>query len=277
MAKRKMEWNNNKLKRFLEEGRGQGEGKDYKPWLTIQDMPSRGRVSRVFCHKTKRIHHFFSDNETRMFYLFLWEDAITDIRENFPLLNMQDVIKDKKGIKFDNFKDKDSGTPYIFTTTFLVTYKNKENKDCHVARSVKSSYELEKKYIIEKFEVERRFWENKKVDYGIITQKDIPATKAQNIEWVYSAITDQGMSENSKYELSQMLLQNLNGNSSKIRNITSSFDKYYNLDDGTGLFLFKYLIATKVIVVNMDKKINIDLRADEIILETKGTQAWKIC
>lgn len=256
----------------MKEGRGQGEGKEYKSWLQIHDQPSKGRISRVYSHKTQRVHHFFTDNETRMFYLFVWENAVTDIREYYPLLNMEDLIKDKRGIEFDKFKDKDSGTPYVFTTTFLVTYKNKVNKDCYVARSVKSSYELEKKYTIEKFEVERRYWESKNIDFGIITQKDIPVVKAQNIEWVYSTITDQEMSGNSKYELSQMLLQNLDGSSNKVRNITSLFDKNYNLDAGTGLFLFKYLIASKKIIVNMDKKINVNLLADEIILEVKGKE-----
>ncbi|NMB95043.1 MAG: heteromeric transposase endonuclease subunit TnsA, partial [Clostridiaceae bacterium] len=101
MAKRNLEWNQNKLRRYLDEGRGQGIGKDYKPWLTIQDFPSMGRVSRIYSTKTERIHHFFSDNETRMFYLLHWEDAVIDIREHFPLLDIGQVIKDKKGLDLD--------------------------------------------------------------------------------------------------------------------------------------------------------------------------------
>lgn len=267
MAKRNMDWSDNKLQRFLDEGRGTGEGKEYKPWLVIQDMPSKGRVSRIFCHKTQRIHHLFTDNETRMFYIFMWEDAVTDIRENFPLFNMEDIIIDKTGIDFSKFADKKTGTPYIFTTTFLITYKNKENKDCYIARSIKSSDELEKKYIIEKFEVERRYWESKGVDWGLITQKDIPVTKAKNIEWVYSTIPDEEMSQDEKHELSQLLLQNLIQSTANVRTITSAFDKNYNLDIGTGLFLFKYLIATKEIIVNMDEKINVNIPVNEVILE----------
>ena len=266
MSKRNLEWNDNKLQRFLKEGRGTGEGKEYKPFLTIQDMPSQGRVSRLFCHKTYRIHHLFSDIETRMFYIFMWEDAVTDIREFYPLLNMADVIKDKRGIDFSKFADKETGTPYVFTTTFLITCKNHENKDFYIARSVKYSDALEKKYIIEKLEVERRYWESKGVDWGIITQKDIPVIKAKNIEWVYSSLVDDEIENNTKCELSHVLLQIINGSSSNIRTITSNFDKEYNLDAGTGLFLFKYLIATKEIIVNMDEKININLSANDIIL-----------
>lgn len=271
MTKRNIEWNDNKLQSFMKRN-WHLEGKDYEPWINIRDKPSMGRVTRIYSHKTQRIHHFLSDNETRVFYLLAWEDAVTDIREFYPLLNMEEIIKDKRGIDFSKFADKDTGTPYVFTTTFLITYKNDENKDCYIARSVKSSDELEKKYIIEKFEVERRYWESKGIDWGIITQKDIPVVKAKNIEWVYSAIEDREVIDNTKYDLSQMLLQNLEGSSNGVRTITTLLDDNYNLESGTGLFLFKYLIATKTIVVDMNKKININLPANEVILELKGKE-----
>lgn len=274
MAKRNLEWNDNKLQSYMKRN-WHLEGKDYESWLNIRDKPSMGRVTRIYSHKTQRIHHLLSDNETRMFYLFIWEDAVTDIREFYPLINMQEVIKDKRGIDFNKFADKETGTPYVFTTTFLITYKNDENKDCYIARSVKSADELEKKYIIEKFEVVRRYWESKGVDWGIITQKDIPVIKAKNIEWVYSTLDTTDISNDTKNELSLLLLQNLKNNANSVRNITTLFDEQYNLDAGVGLFLFKYLIATKIIEVDMDNKININSPAKEIILKVNEKEVGR--
>lgn len=54
MAKHRLNWSEEKYNRFIKEGRGQGIGKEYKPWLTVQDYPSLGRVSRVFGWKTGR-------------------------------------------------------------------------------------------------------------------------------------------------------------------------------------------------------------------------------
>ena len=99
MAKHNLQWDENKLKRFLREGRGQGEGQDYKPWVTVQDFPSKGRCSRVLGWKTNRIHHLFTDSETRYFYLLEWEDAVVDIREHYPLLDLEEVIKEKESYK----------------------------------------------------------------------------------------------------------------------------------------------------------------------------------
>lgn len=272
MAKRNLEWNQNKLRRYLDEGRGQGIGKDYKPWLTIQDFPSMGRVSRVYSNKTGRVHHFFSDNETRMFYLLHWEDSVIDIREHFPLLDMGQVIEDKRGLDLEKFVDKQTGTPFIFSTTFLVTIKVSLNRESYIARSVKSANELEKKHIIEKFELERRYWESKGIDWGIVTQKDIPVIKAKNIEWVYSALDDseeRGIDNGTKMDLSKELIYKLMNSSNAVRKITALFDDEFQLEKGTGLYLFKYLIATKRIKVDMEQKININLSADELIQEVE--------
>ena len=272
MAKRNLEWNQNKLRRYLDEGRGQGIGKDYKPWLTIQDFPSMGRVSRVYSNKTGRVHHFFSDNETRMFYLLHWEDSVIDIREHFPLLDMGQVIEDKRGLDLEKFVDKQTGTPFIFSTTFLVTIKVSLNRESYIARSVKSANELEKKHIIEKFELERRYWESKGIDWGIVTQKDIPVIKAKNIEWVYSALDDseeRGIDNGTKMDLSKELIYKLMNSSNAVRKITALFDDEFQLEKGTGLYLFRYLIAIKNIKVDMDEKININLPASKLIQEVE--------
>lgn len=69
MAKHRYELDEKKIARFKKEGRGTGRGKDYKPWLKIQDVSSLGRSTRVFCFKTGREHHCLSDLETGLFFL----------------------------------------------------------------------------------------------------------------------------------------------------------------------------------------------------------------
>ncbi|WP_245233256.1 hypothetical protein [Paenibacillus maysiensis] len=46
MSKRATGWTEDKIAKYLKEGKGQGEGKHYKPWLSIQDVPSSGRSHR---------------------------------------------------------------------------------------------------------------------------------------------------------------------------------------------------------------------------------------
>ncbi len=85
-------------KRF-KEGRGQGTGSEYIPFIKIQDVSSKGRSHRVYSTKTNRIHHFLSDLELSIFLIFQWLPNVSDIREQFPLIRDDtDRIHEELGI-----------------------------------------------------------------------------------------------------------------------------------------------------------------------------------
>ena len=63
MARWRYAFDEDKIARFQKEGRGQGRGTSYKPWLTIQDVASHGRSHRIAGIKTGRVHHFLSGIE----------------------------------------------------------------------------------------------------------------------------------------------------------------------------------------------------------------------
>lgn len=261
MAKRKIDWNENKLNRWIQEGRGQGERKDYKPWLTVQDFPSKGRVTRIFGWKTKRTHHFFTDSEARYFYLLEWEDDVIDIREHYPLFNCEEVIQNKTGLNFNLFKDKDTGTPYILSTSFLITLKKTNGKIAYVARSLKADYELERKTALERLEIERRYWQSQNIDWGIVTQKEIPVVKAKNIEWIHSSlypVDERGFTDEEVNYYCYAFIEKLAGSNTSVRDFATRFDRLFNLDTGSGVYIFKHLIALKRIMVDMNKKIDLN-------------------
>lgn len=278
MSKRNTNWNEDKLNRWIKEGRGQGEGKDYKPWITVTDFPSQGRCARVKGIKTGRIHHFLSDIQREYFYLLEFDEAniISDIREFYPLLDFDDVVQDTQDLKTHYFKNKNTGFPYVLTTTFLITIKSPNGGIEYIARSVKAASELERKTTLEKLEMERRYWEVKSIDWSIITEKDINSVKVKNIEWVLSSIhviSDMGLSEQEIIELGAVLQLRLYSNKdSSIRSIVTGFEVDYALGEGLGLFLFRYLVAIKAVKLNMSIPIDLNspakvIKFDEIIEE----------
>lgn len=264
--KRSKDWNRAKYERFIKEGRGQGDLSEYKPWLTVQDIPSRGRATRVYGWKTKRIHHFFSDIQTRFFYLLEWEDNVVDIKEHYPLLGLKDLI-DCEDLNIDKYQAND-GTDYVFTTTFLISIVKNERKYLR-AISVKASHELESKGTIERFEIERRYWEKKGIDWGVVTNKEIPIVKAKNIEWLHSALEldmNEVISEDYKKFLCKDFIKRLRQDTDKrIRYVLEEFDLKNSLEIGTGLLMFRYLIMKKVLEVDICKKIDIELPIFKII------------
>lgn len=269
------EWNEEKLQRYMKEGRGQGEYEEYKGFIQIHDFGSIGRSARIRSWKTNRILHLLSDIETRFFYLTEFDDSILQVKEHFPLYDFESVIGAQEDIDIRKFKDKQSGFPYIFTTTFLITIKGRDGRTFEVARSVKASHELEKKTTIERLELIRRYFDEKGIDWGLVTQKEIPRIKAKNIEWIHPArflneTTD--FTESDISYLTEILIESFRGSNRAIRNITNTFDNQLNLEAGSGLLLFKHLLATKQIKIDMHKKIDLNESAEtlKIVEEKRG-------
>lgn len=52
------------IARRIKDGRGQGVGKKYTPWLYVQDVPSEGRSHRVYSHTTGRIIDYLVERLT---------------------------------------------------------------------------------------------------------------------------------------------------------------------------------------------------------------------
>src|SRR5262249_42710756 len=74
------------IARRLKMGRGRGEAADYLPWLTVQEVHSKG-TSHRFTSPFGRTHHLFSDLEKSTFLIHQWRDEVIDVREQFPLLD----------------------------------------------------------------------------------------------------------------------------------------------------------------------------------------------
>ncbi|KPV44035.1 hypothetical protein AN477_08995 [Alicyclobacillus ferrooxydans] len=265
----KQPWTEGKMNKWLKEGRGQGELEGYRPWITAQDYPSNGRSSRIKGWKTGRIHHFLSDIETRYFYLLEFDgNEIWDIREHYPALDLQDTLGDCD-IDLDKYCDKESGgTAYIFVTTFLLTLMNADGTKRYIARSVKAAAELEKSKVLERFELLRRYFAEKQIDWGIVTQHDINVTRAKNIEWVHSAKNlddDAEFSVQDVPRLKGILLEWLDGTRKSVRDATNALDTQFNLTPGSGLLLLRHLIAKKQVLVNMDERIDLGKPVKELV------------
>lgn len=254
MGRGNREWTQAKFERYVKEGRGFGNGENYKPWITVTDFPSIGRSARSPGWKTKRVHHFFSDHERRLFYLFEWSDIVVDVREQFPLLDLSQAMSIACDMGFKYPTDPVSGAPYVLTTDFMLTV-NHQGKFIQIARTVKPSQDLEKKSVASKLELERRYYINQNIDWAIVTEKEIPRLLALNIEWIHPAYFLEATPEmdvTALRALSNILKSRLqNSSDATINSVTTRLDREMNIEAGTSLMLFKHLLANKEIVMDM--------------------------
>lgn len=268
MGKRNRGFTKEKYEKWLKENRGSGNGCKYKPWLTIQDVPSIGKCSRLKGIKSNRQHEFFSNNETNYFYIADFSDNIIDIKEQFPLLPIEEtlIIAEELGIRHPT--DPSSKEPTVITTDFLLKMRDGST----ICRTIKQYNDLTKRQI-EKFEIERRYWNKKGVSWKVVTERDIDKVMANNIELVYQFYdlqTIKGFEKLSAEQIKKIVVyfkRNILGKSI-IREKASDFEEQMLLESGCGISIFKHLIITKQIYIDMLIPINVD--KEILILEGRN-------
>jgi hypothetical protein len=260
--------NSTKVKKNWKEGRGQGIYENYISWVKTHEFSSKGRATRTMGVKIPRIFHLQSDNMYRAFLTFEFSSRILDIRESYPLLDVMEVIDYKDDLRFDKFTDKQTGEPFVITTSFLLTVKEPDGIEKYVARTVKSTSELSRKITWENLEIQRRYWQSKGVQWQIITDKQLSRQLAKNIEWVRETLLEGGEGEMNKETLSLFLLRFLLENEDQLlKEVLRTFDMREGLEKGAGLFLFRYLVAKKEICLDMNKVIDFSLPIRDILLK----------
>jgi hypothetical protein len=180
MGKSKQYFTETQIQRRIQQGFGLGQGKDYKPWLRVQDVPSLGRSHKIYSHRTERVHHLLSDLERAVFLILDWKTTTCDIREQFPLIleDTLDIAKES-GIKHPQIV----GIDQVMTSDFLVDTVEKHLSKFVV--QVKPVSMLKDKRVVEKLEIERRYWDKKEIPFYIASEQSFSDAIHKNLAWLY--------------------------------------------------------------------------------------------
>ncbi|WP_417439881.1 TnsA endonuclease C-terminal domain-containing protein [Idiomarina abyssalis] len=226
--------------KWIKEGRGSGQNEEYRPWLTVRDLPSLGRVHRVFGHKSRRTHHLLSDLELSVFLLLEWLPDVTQIREQFPLnRTLTKQLAADAGIKHPA----QNGFDHFMSSDFLVDSSNEETP--RFVFQAKYASALDDERTVEKLELERRYWVEKDVPWYLITDHQIPKEVSKNVNWLYpvgrSEEDDELASEQIEFYQHQFT-QNPN---QTIISLCKKLDTSYDLNAGESLYEVRRLLAKR--------------------------------
>ena len=242
-------------KRHLKNKYGVGEGINYKPWLTIRDVKGKNAFrSIVKGITTGRKHHFLSSIETQLFYILEFNKNTIDIREQFPLdPEKTSNISERAGIPHPAV----SGVAQIMTTDFLVDLLN-NGKVIQIAISVKYENELEDERVVEKQELERRYWESIGVKWYIFTENEVPPTLIQNIKWLIPQMHSFDLNQDDQFTVFNVINEALlTYPEDKIAVVMKILDQKYQAEGGTYLSYLRHLLAQNAFawdVVNISHK-----------------------
>lgn len=234
--------------RWQKEGRGNGTGSSYKPWLTVRDVSSKGRSHRAFGRVAKRIHHLLSDLELAVLLILDWDSRTEDIREQFPLrIEETQALAEGAGIKHPA-KGKE---PAYMTTDFLVD--TSKAGMTQFALQAKYATDLDDRRTVEKLEIERLYWQSKGVPWFIVTEREIPIAVFKNIDWLYQYMDDQELTESTAETLEHYLHHfSLNPDQSIIE-IAKTLDRAYGMKPGESLGQIRRLMAQRQLSFDIKK------------------------
>lgn len=255
----------------LQKGYGQGNLQHYKPWIKVNHFSSQGRSHRILGLKTGRIHHLLSDLELKLFNLLDFSDKVSDIREQYPLLDvgsptieMTKAIARDLGIKHPQF----CGMNTVLTTDFVVT-TGKDNKI--IARTVKPSGSLDER-TLEKFEIEKNYWYKLGVEWAIVTDKELCDStmfdNLKNLKHSYRYVVNENIEFSlivKVYEIfGDIHFKYLESNLSKC---SLDIDRTLTLKEGTSLRIIKYLMAIKAISFDLSLPLHKRINLSELKLK----------
>ena len=155
--------------------------------------------------------------------------------------------------------ERSTGYDTVLTTDFLITVVDQNGCDRTLARTLKYASEIESKKgkgILEKFEIERRYWRELGVDWGIVTDYQIPETLVSNIEDCYEhrdlgyAINFDAQEVSAIEELIQEFIPKHPGQ--KLSEFAGMIDQSYSLTTGKCLAVIKHMLANKRLSIPTD-------------------------
>lgn len=189
-----------------------------------------------------------------------WAENVLDIREQFPLereLTLE--IAENLGVKHP--VDNKTNTPIVMTTDCFLTLQEGASV-VYKARTLKFAKDLNDERIIEKFEIEKCYWERQGIDWAIVTEKELPTTFISNLKFLRDAYF-----VNDDENLALLMEEWRSFTGSVLANL-QAFDTKYNFELGTGISLYKHALAKKLLKVNMHEKINLNDDVSSVLFAT---------
>ncbi|MCT8982464.1 TnsA endonuclease N-terminal domain-containing protein [Shewanella algae] len=239
--------NQGQINKRIREGRGQGHGPDYKPFIYTRDVSSLGRSHRIYGNKCRRLHHLLSDLELAVLLTLDWSPHVKDIREQFPLC-VEDTVRlaQEHGISHSKFQ----GVAQVLSSDFLVDFDDPSRPN--IAIQAKYSTDLAKPEVIERLELERRYWAEKDIPWFIVTEMDFAKVAFNNIQWFYPAQIEAAVVTDDLERYLRLFAQEFIRTPDKlITEVAQRLDVTYELEPGQALYWLRQLLARRYFIFDI--------------------------
>ncbi|SPP64613.1 putative TnsA endonuclease [Nitrospira lenta] len=230
--------------------------KVFQPGVRIWSFSSHGRSHRPLGWTTDRVHHLLSDLEYHVFLILDWARDVVDIREQFPL-PLQTTLAIARRSHLSHPWDRKRARYRPVTSDFLYTVRTRHRVEPHV-RALKYEEALSEPTQLRSLEIERAYWHQRGIDWKLILHSQIPLAYVANIEWVHPYRRPLSLYPLAGVELDRIqrvLIPMLRRSHDRCCDVTDWCDARMRLPEGTALAMVRYLIANRLLLVDMHIRI----------------------
>lgn len=255
MAHGPKKWTEATIERMRLEGRGNGEGQSYKPWIEVLEVSSKGRSRRAPGIKTGREHQLLSDVEWKLFLLLEWARNVVDIREQYPL-DRELTLEIASVLRICHPVYPGTSVPVVMTVDFLTTEEHNGVLSL-AAYNAKTTLEAENVRSMEKLEIQRYYFQGMGIPHRIVFSSEIPAQTVRNLEWIRGGVVKARelepypnfFAENTQVMIADLALRRPN---ETLAQYCETFDRRFGLNVGTGMRVALILMLDRILLVDLE-------------------------
>lgn len=144
------------------------------------------------------------------------------------------------------------GAPQVLTSDFLVDFDDPQRPV--VAIQAKYSSDLQRPEIIERLELERRYWQEKGIPWTIVTEREVSKEAFANIQWLYPAQAEDDISLDDLEHYQQLFLYEFQRHPDwRLTAIAQGLDTSGQLEPGQALYWLRQLLARHCFLFDIGK------------------------
>lgn len=174
--------------------RGVGWGSLYVPWLKVRDVPSKGTSAIIRGVSTGRPHHLLSELEAIYFFLIERRAATVDIREQWPILDIDRTLELCK--RFGVRHTTRNGYPEPFTIDLLIT-ERVGGEFRYRAASVKSPEDASDPLVRLRLAVEHAWCQDRGIPWTLVDTTRFNKTMLETLRFIRAWFRHMYVSESS--------------------------------------------------------------------------------
>lgn len=244
------------LRSRIRRGRGVGVGANYSPWIKARDVPSRGTSSVVRGVRSGRLHYFLSEYETIYFFLLERRSNTCDIREQWPILDIDRTLELCKSRRVHHPYRK--GVPEPFTIDFLIT-EYVPNGTAYRAATIKTPEDAMDPRVRTRLSIERDWLSEKGTPYFLVDTSEFSRTLLNSLRFIRAWYRQRFVPEvTQSLEFSEAFRQKYSPNYTLGHQI-STLARQMHLSLEGAQDLFRYCVWQGLFPVDLRERIALDL------------------